>query len=197
MSSTASSRKILTRKAVLYGAFPIMLANAAAPIVGFVDTWVIGNYVGREALAGIGLGAVIFGIFYWGFGFLRMSTGGLSAQADGAGDQRSVQAHLFRAVPMGFAIGLVIFALQGFLIDGIMQFFPAEAAVDSGARDYLHARLWGLPCHFIFHRPHGLVHWFSPPCPRALYANRAKSDQCAFVAPVRSQVRLGAYTGSG
>jgi MATE family, multidrug efflux pump len=142
---TNTTRKILTRKAVLYGAFPIMLANAAAPIVGFVDTWVIGNFVGREALAGIGLGAVIFGIFYWGFGFLRMSTGGLSAQADGANDQRAVQAHLFRAVPMGFAIGLLIFAAQGFLIDGLMQFFPAEAAVDSGARSYLHARLWGLP----------------------------------------------------
>ena len=145
MSTTSSSRKILTRKAVLYGALPIMLANAAAPIVGFVDTWVIGNFVGREALAGIGLGAVIFGIFYWGFGFLRMSTGGLSAQADGANDQRAVQAHLFRAVPMGFAIGVLIFLCQGFLIDGLMQFFPAEAAVDSGARSYLHARLWGLP----------------------------------------------------
>lgn len=145
MSTPTSSRAILTRRAVLYGAFPIMLANAAAPIVGFVDTWVIGNFVGREALAGIGLGAVIFGIFYWGFGFLRMSTAGLSAQADGAEDRRAVQAHLFRAVPMGFAIGLLIFALQDILIDIIMQFFPAEPAVDKGARSYLHARLWGLP----------------------------------------------------
>ncbi len=145
MPAAASSRETLTRKAVLYGALPIMMANAAAPIVGFVDTWVIGNFVGREALAGIGLGAVIFGIFYWGFGFLRMSTAGLSAQADGAKDQCSVQAHLFRAVPMGFAIGVIIFAMQGFLIDGIMQFFPAEPAVDSGARDYLRARIWGLP----------------------------------------------------
>ncbi len=130
---------------VLLGALPIMLANAGAPIVGFVDTWVVGNFIGREALAGIGLGAVIFGIFYWGFGFLRMSTAGLSAQADGAGDQHSVQAHLFRAVPMGLVIGLVLFSLQGFLIHGIMQFFPAESAVADGARDYLHARLWGLP----------------------------------------------------
>ena len=122
-----------------------MIANAGAPIVGFVDTWVIGNYVGREALAGIGLGAVIYGIFYWGFGFLRMSTGGLSAQADGAGNQRDVQSHLFRAVPMGFAIGLMIFLLQDFLVDGILRFFPAEQIVDAGARQYLHARIWGLP----------------------------------------------------
>ncbi|MBL4853331.1 MAG: MATE family efflux transporter [Robiginitomaculum sp.] len=149
MSSTPvlkpPAQKRLTRKIVLIGALPIMLANAGAPLVGFVDTWVVGNFEGREALAGIGLGAVIFGIFYWGFGFLRMSTAGLSAQADGADDQHSVQAHLFRAVPMGFAIGMVILLLQGFLIHGIMQFFPAESAVADGARDYLHARIWGLP----------------------------------------------------
>ena len=129
----------------MLGALPIMVANAGAPIVGFVDTWVIGNFVGKEALAGIGLGAVIFGIFYWGFGFLRMSTAGLSAQADGIDDQRAVQAHLFRAVPMGFAIGLLIFFLQDHLINAVLYFFPAESVVDRGARDYLHARIWGLP----------------------------------------------------
>lgn len=145
MSANQISNINLTRKAVLFGAVPIMIANAGAPIVGFVDTWVIGNYVGREALAAIGLGAVVYGIFYWGFGFLRMSTGGLSAQAHGAGDQRAVQAHLFRAVPMGFCIGLLIFALQNVLIDLVLQFFPAAPDVDAGARAYLRARLWGLP----------------------------------------------------
>ena len=64
-----SKAMTLTRKGVLLGALPIMLANAAAPIVGFVDTWVIGNFEGKEALAGIGLGAVVFGLLYWGFGF--------------------------------------------------------------------------------------------------------------------------------
>ena len=144
-SHTFLTRPALTRKAVFFSALPIMVANAGAPIVGLVDTWVVGNFVGREALASIGLGAVIFGIFYWGFGFLRMSTGGLSAQADGAGDGRAVQSHLFRAVPMGFAIGLLIFLFQNVLIDALLGLFPAEPAVDAGARSYLHARIWGLP----------------------------------------------------
>ena len=135
----------LTRKGVMLGALPIMLANAGAPIVGFVDTWVIGNYVGKEALASIGLGAVIFGIFYWGFGFLRMSTAGLSAQADGADDQSAVQAHLFRAVPMGFVIGSFLLLLQFLLIPLIMNFFPAESGVANGAHTYVSARLYGLP----------------------------------------------------
>jgi MATE family multidrug resistance protein len=83
-----------------------MLANAAAPIVGLVDTLIIGRFSSTIALAGIGLGAVIYGIAYWGFGFLRMSTAGLAAQSFGAERNDEVQAHLARAVPLGMLIGL-------------------------------------------------------------------------------------------
>ncbi len=138
-------REKLTRIGVMKGAFPIMLANAAAPIVGLVDVWVVGNYINKEALASISLGAAIFGIFYWSFGFLRMSTGGLSAQAAGAGDTREVQSHLFRAVPMGFVIGFLILLSQAILLDFIMPLYPAEEMVAKGTRTYIHARLWGLP----------------------------------------------------
>jgi len=64
----------LTRSKVFHQSWPIMLANGAAPIVGLVDTLMVGRFVGTAALAGIGLGAVIYGIAYWSFGFLRMST---------------------------------------------------------------------------------------------------------------------------
>lgn len=139
------AQTILSRKAVFLGAVPIMLANSAAPLVGLVDTFVIGRYAGTLALAGIALGAVIYGIFYWGFGFLRMSTTGLSAQAEGAGDRFAVQAHLFRAVPLGFGIGLVIFCAQGVLLPALLPLFPAEPDVARAAHTYLQARLWGLP----------------------------------------------------
>ncbi len=140
-----SSVTALTRKGVLFGAVPIMVAASLAPLVSLVDIWVVGNFIGKTALAAIGLGTVIYGLFYWGFGFLRMSTSGLSAQADGAQDQRAVQAHLFRAVPMGICIGLIIVALQGLIVGALFVFFPAEADVTQGAHTYLHARLWGLP----------------------------------------------------
>ncbi|PHR60120.1 MAG: MATE family efflux transporter [Robiginitomaculum sp.] len=135
----------LTRKGVLLGAFPIMLANGLAPLVSFVDIWVVGNFVGKTALAAIALGTAIYGLFYWGFGFLRMSTSGLSAQADGAGDERAVQAHLFRAVPLGVCIGILVFIAQIGVIAALMVFFPAESDVAQGAGEYLRARLWGLP----------------------------------------------------
>ena len=122
-----------------------MLANGAAPIVGLVDTLMVGRFVGTGALAGIGLGAVIYGIAYWGFGFLRMSTAGLAAQSDGAGAEAEVQAHILRAIPLGIIIGLLVFALQIPLLKGAFAIFTASAEIEGSATDYIRARLWGLP----------------------------------------------------
>ncbi|MFK7820833.1 MAG: MATE family efflux transporter, partial [Planctomycetaceae bacterium] len=135
----------LTRRGVFSQSWPIMLANAAAPVVGLVDTFVIGRYTNTTALAGIGLGAVIYGVAYWGFGFLRMSTAGLAAQSDGAGDEGAVQAHLLRAVPCGLLIGLIVFALQSVLLAGAFRVFTAAESIESAAAVYISARVWGLP----------------------------------------------------
>ncbi|MGB0908291.1 MAG: MATE family efflux transporter [Maricaulaceae bacterium] len=135
----------LTRRAVFTQSWPIMLANAAAPVVGLVDTFVIGRFSSTTALAGIGLGAVIYGIAYWGFGFLRMSTAGLAAQSDGADDQGAVQAHLIRAIPIGVFIGLFVLASQSVLLTAAFKIFTASEAIEGAAATYIRARLWGLP----------------------------------------------------
>lgn len=145
MASEGAASTALTRRAVFAQSWPIMLANALAPVVGLVDTFVIGRFVGTQALAGIGLGAVIYGIAYWGFGFLRMSTAGLAAQSDGAKDEGAVQAHLARAVPLGVVIGLSVFVLQTVLLAAAFQIFSADALIESEAKTYIQARLWGLP----------------------------------------------------
>ncbi|WP_371396552.1 MATE family efflux transporter [Fretibacter rubidus] len=145
MADAVPIHQPLTRRAVFAQSWPIMLANALAPVVGIVDTLVIGRYTSTTALAGIGLGAVIYGIAYWGFGFLRMSTAGLAAQSDGANDQIEVQAHLFRAVPLGFFIGLLVFALQTILLAVAFKVFTASPTIEDSAASYIRARLWGLP----------------------------------------------------
>ncbi|MEE9347312.1 MAG: MATE family efflux transporter [Robiginitomaculum sp.] len=144
ISAPADSR-YLTRKSVALQAWPIMIANSAGPIVGLVDTGVIGQLGDKTALAGIGLGAVIYAIFYWGFGFLRMSTAGLAAQAVGAKDEGALQAHLMRAVPLGVFIGLIVLAAQALLLGGVFAIYTAGEAVEQAARTYLSIRLWGLP----------------------------------------------------
>lgn len=143
--SAGPSAQTLTRRRVFAQSWPIMLANAAAPMVGLVDTVVIGRYTNTTALAGIGLGAVIYGIVYWGFGFLRMSTAGLAAQSDGADEQGAVQAHLVRAIPIGLLIGLIILVTQTWLLSGAFKIYTASDTIEASAATYISARLWGLP----------------------------------------------------
>ena len=138
-------QQILSRRHIFNQSWPIMLANGAAPLVGLVDTLMVGRFIGTSALAGIGLGALIYGVFYWGFGFLRMSTAGLSAQSDGAGDAIQLQAHLFRAVPIGLFIGLSIVITQSWLLPLALQIYTAAPEIEQTARHYISARLWGLP----------------------------------------------------
>ena len=120
----------LTRRNIFMQSWPIMLANAAAPLVGLVDTFVIGRYSHTAALAGIGLGAAIYAIIYVSFGFLRMSTAGLTAQSDGAGDRAGVQAHILRAVPLGLAIGLFFLVAQALLFPIAFHFSIASLACE-------------------------------------------------------------------
>jgi MATE family multidrug resistance protein len=145
MSHPAPQDTPLSAKAVFNQSWPILLANAAAPIVGLVDTFVVGRFVGTQALAGIGLGAVIYGIAYWGFGFLRMSTAGLAAQDDGAHDLVGVQGHIMRAIPLGLTIGMLILLTQLLWLPAAFSIFTASPELEGEAATYIQARLWGLP----------------------------------------------------
>lgn len=137
----------LTRQQVFAQSWPVILANAALGLAGIVDTYVIGHYAAGSAMAGMGAGAAIYSVIYWGFGFLRMTTAGLSAQAAGAQDENAVQSHLFRAVPLGILIGLVILALQVVILAIAFYFYQADSSVEADGQVYIRARLWGLPAY--------------------------------------------------
>lgn len=147
MTGQAPTGTILTRRQVFAQSWPIILANAAIGLTGLVDTFVIGRFSTTSALAGMGLGAAIYATIYWGFGFLRMTTAGLSAQAEGAEDENAVQLHLYRAVPLGMALGFVILVLQILLIPLALYVFTADPSIETSAAIYVKARLWGLPAY--------------------------------------------------
>lgn len=137
--------RTLTRRELLALAWPVILANAAVPLLGLADTAVIGNFGELEDLGAIAFGAVIFSFVYWTFGFLRMSTTGFVAQAVGARDEPEVRATLWRALLIGVVLGLGLLLLQWpigrvalWLLDGS----PEVAAVTAS---YFHIRIWGAP----------------------------------------------------
>lgn len=135
----------LTHGRVLRVAGPIVLSNATVPLLGAVDTAVIGQLGQAAPLGAVGLGAVILATLYWAFGFLRMTTSGLAAQAQGAGDLPERSATLIRAMLVGVLAGAVLIVLQAALFAGAFAIAPASAEVEGLARLYLSIRIWGAP----------------------------------------------------
>ncbi|MEM6902384.1 MAG: MATE family efflux transporter, partial [Pseudomonadota bacterium] len=122
-----------------------MISNASTPLLGMVDTAVVGHLESPHYLGAVGLGAVIFSILFWGFGFLRMGTTGLTAQAQGAEAYDDVRAHLARALLLGVAIGILLIILQVPLSALAFGLADASNAVTDEGRAYFAARIWGAP----------------------------------------------------
>jgi len=146
----------LTHSRVLKIAFPIVLANATVPILGAVDTGVVGQLGLAAPIGAVGIGAVILSALYWLFGFLRMGTTGLTAQALGAGDKDEVIALLSRSLLIGVAAGLMVIVLQLPLFWAAFQVSPASNEVESMARQYMQIRVWSAPAAVALY---GITGW--------------------------------------
>ena len=138
-------RPAITRASIARQAWPIIVANAAVPTLGLVDTAVIGHFGTAADLGALALGALLFNFIYWSFGFLRMATTGFVAQAAGAGDEAEVRATLARSVMLGVALGLGLLVLQWPLVHGYFAVMDASTAVEQVGREYFLARIWGAP----------------------------------------------------
>ena len=130
---------------VLTLAFPIVLANLTQPILGAVDTAVAGHLGNAADLGGVALGGLFFNFVFWGFGFLRMGTTGLVAQAFGARDQVALRVNVARALLLAFAIGALILLLEAPLIRNVLALIGASAVVQHNASIYCHARIGSAP----------------------------------------------------
>lgn len=146
----------LTHRRVLAIALPIVLANATVPLLGIVDTAVVGQLGAAAPIGAVGIGAVILSAVYWIFGFLRMGTTGLTSQATGAGDRAEVDALLSRALLIGLGAGAVMIAAQALIFRGAFWLSPASAAVEALARDYMVIRIWSAPATIALY---GITGW--------------------------------------
>lgn len=135
----------VTHRRVLRIAGPIVLSNATVPILGAVDTGVVGQLGQAAPIGAVGMGAVILASIYWIFGFLRMGTTGLAAQARGAGDTAETGALLMRGILLGTAAGLFFILAQVGVFWGAFALSPASPEVEALTRDYLQIRIWGAP----------------------------------------------------
>ena len=126
-------------------AIPIILANAAVPLLGLADTAAIGQTGTAVDLGAIALASLVFSFVYWGFAFLRMGTSGFVAQASGANNQTEVKALFFRAVFVAMAIGMLLIVTQYPIKHIALSLLDASEEVKWGVADYFDVRIWGAP----------------------------------------------------
>ena len=139
------NRALVSYKDIGRQAWPLILANAAVPILGLVDTAVIGNVGSVTDLGAIAIGALIFSFVYWGFGFLRMGTTGFTAQAAGAQDHDEVRALFGRSLLIAVVLGLMLVAMQWPIQWLAFEFLDASDSVERVAQSYFQVRIWGAP----------------------------------------------------
>lgn len=155
-TSSAVDDRPITHKRVLGIAVPIVLSNATVPILGLVDTGVVGQIGDPVPIGAVGIGAIILSAIYWVFGFLRMGTVGLTGQALGAKDQAEADALLSRALLIGLGGGLAVIVFQSLLFAGAFQISPASPEVETLARDYMAIRVWSAPAAIALY---GITGW--------------------------------------
>lgn len=144
-ADAAPALPVRWHRRVLTLAVPIVLANLTQPILGAVDTAVAGHLADPSYLGGVALGGLFFSFVFWGFGFLRMGTTGLVAQAWGAHDHAGLRDNLVRALLLALAIGAAVLLVQMPLIDYALNLIGGSDAVQHQAQVYCHARIWAAP----------------------------------------------------
>lgn len=139
----------VTHRRVWAVAGPIIISNSTVPLIGIADTAVIGHLGEAAFIAAIALGAIIFSSLYWIFGFLRMGTTGLVAQALGARDSNEIRSAIHRAMLVGVAAGTLLVLCQKPLSAVIFFGFEAGPQVEMLAAEYFSIRIWGAPAMLV------------------------------------------------
>ena len=134
-----------------------MISNVSTPLLGVVDTAVVGRLPDAAYIGAVALGALIFNFVFWGFGFLRMGTTGLTAQALGARDPGEVRASLGRAMLIAVAVGAALIALQGLIRLLAFALLDGSAKVEGFAGTYFDIRIWAAPATLA---NYALLGWF-------------------------------------
>lgn len=138
-------------------AWPLILSNLTVPLLGMVDTAVVGRLDGPHHLGAVALGAAVVSLVFGLFGFLRMGTSGFTAQAFGAGKIIEVKAILVRSSLLAVILGILIVGLGPRVLDVALWVYQVDGPLLTSFQTYLTIRLWGAPAALL---QFVLVGWF-------------------------------------
>ena len=146
----------ISHRRVLRIAIPIVVSNATVPILGAVDTGVVGQLGEAAPIGAVGIGAIIITTLYWFFGFLRLSTSGQTAQARGKRNEAEVSILLTRSLAVGLAAGLLLILIQVPVVGAAFLIAPVSPEVEALASDYIRIRIHSAPAAICLF---GIIGW--------------------------------------
>ena len=147
----ATDTSPITHRQVWMLAGPMIISNISVPLVGAVDTAVVGHLPEIHYIGAVAIGALVFSFLYWGFGFLKMGITGFVARAFGRNDELAIFETVLRFLLLGMALGLLVIALRNPLIDFALFCIDSSENVETLAGDYCLIRVWSAPATFCIY----------------------------------------------
>lgn len=136
---------LLTNREYLGLTVPFMLSTMTQPLMGAVNTAVMGQLPNPKYIAAVSLGAILFNNLYWLFGFLRVSTTGYAAQAFGAADRELGTLAFFKPLVLALLISLACIVFQKPILESYLAMIGAAPEVNALCREYYYILIWGAP----------------------------------------------------
>ncbi|MFT5451521.1 MAG: MATE family multidrug resistance protein, partial [Enterobacterales bacterium] len=137
--------------------WPMILSNITIPLLGLVDTAVMGHLDSPIYMGAVAIGSVIIGTVIWACNFLRMGTTGFTSQALGQDHAPEIHAIIWRSLLAAFVIALLFIVFQNSFANTALNFIDGTTEVKSLAREYFDIRIWGLPASI---GSFAIVGWF-------------------------------------
>lgn len=144
-------------KRILNLAIPNIISNITVPLLGMVDTYLVGHLDSELYIGAIALATMIFNFIYWSFAFLRMGTSGFTAQAFGAKNKQEMLNVLLRSLSVAFIAGVLIVALQYVILHTAFYFIDAGEVTKTYASTYFYIYIWSAPAILGMYAMNG---WF-------------------------------------
>lgn len=141
----SKEKRDMTNRQYLALAFPLIIAGITTPLIGAVDTAVVGRLPDPSSIGGVAIGAVIFNTMYWLLGFLRVSTSGFTAQATGSNNSKETFMTLLKPMVIAVLCGVLFIVFQKPILQVALLVIGGSEQVASFASTYFSIRIWGAP----------------------------------------------------
>ncbi len=141
----------ITKWQIFRLSIPIFFSNLAIPMVGIVDTGLMGHMDSEKYLIAVSISTSFLTVIFWSFGFLRMGTVGLVSQALGKGDYRELVYIVYRNIIIAIIISFLLILLKPVLVNLLYLIFPVSGQTKSLINDYIAIRIFSAPAEFTIY----------------------------------------------